>query len=187
MKHVKRFFKIQRNIIVLLLVLLAMSMVANLYFGVIRPLQEGKGEEKIGVWTENGGVIIFRNIQGGMGSMSVFISRGLIVPPGHKFNVSIGVKLWEPYIGSATYNFSFKIYKRTLDSEYLETAMIEKTVVVRKDKDAFYIYASSGNLTVAVPPSYAPKIYIYKVEFRNLYYIEFAITAATGPVITPNV
>lgn len=187
MEYIKRFFKIQRNIIVLLLILLAMSMVANLYFGVIRPLQEGKGEEEIGVWTEDGSIIIFRNIQGGMGTMSVFMSRGLIVPPGHKFNVSVGVKLWETYIGSATYNFSFKIFNRTLDSKYLESAMVEKTVVVHKDKDAFYIRASSGNLTVAVPPSYAPKIYIYKVQFGNSYYIEFAITAAAGPVIPPNV
>ena len=94
------------------------------------------------------------------------------------------MKLWEPYIGSATYNFSFKIYNRTLDSEYLETAIVEKTAVAHKDKDAFYIYASSGNLTITVP-SYAPKIYIYKVEFRNSYCVEFAITATTGPIMGP--
>jgi len=81
MEYVKRFLN-QRNTLVLLLVLLAISMVANLYFGVIKPLQESKGEEEIDVWTENGGVTIFRNIQGAMGRMSVFIGAGLIVGAG---------------------------------------------------------------------------------------------------------
>lgn len=160
-----------------------MSIVANLYFGVIRPLQESKGEN--GAWTENGGVTIFRKYP--MGSTSVSISRGLLVGPEQKFNVSVSVKLWEPYIGSATYNFSFKIYNRTLDGEYTETHMVEKTAVIHKDKDTLYIYASSGDLTVTVPSTRG--IYIYKVCLepqRNLWpTIEFPILAESGLVITP--
>lgn len=184
MKHSNGFLK-QKRIIILLLISLAGSMAANLYFCVIRPLQKVMSEEGTGVWTENGGVFVFRNIQGGMGSMSVFLSRGLLVGPGQKFNVSVSVGLWEPYVGSATYGFAFKIYNRTLDSEYPRVPIVEKTVVVHKDKDAFYIGAVSGNLTVVVPRSYVPKIYIYKVEFENSYNIEFALTAAGGSVIPP--
>lgn len=187
MEHVKRFFN-QRKIMVFPLVLLAVSIGSNvyLYFGVIKPLQEYRSKDKTDTQT---GVIVSRNIQGAMGRMSVSISRGLLIGPGTKFNVSVSARLWEPYIGLATYNFSFKIYNRILDGEYPETPIVEKTVVVHKDKDEFYIYTSSGNLTITVPPSYTPKIYIYKVGFgtktQTWYTIEFPIWAQPGPIISP--
>jgi len=187
MEHVKRFFN-QRKIMVFLLVLLAVSIGSNvyLYFGVIKPLQEYRSKDKTDTQT---GFIVSEKIQGVMGDMSVSISRGLLIGPGTKFNVSVSARLWEPYTGSKTYNFSFKIYNRILDGEYSETPIVEKTVVVHKDKDEFYIYTSSGNLTITVPPSDTPEIYIYKVgigtKTQTWYTIEFPIWAQPGPIISP--
>lgn len=187
MKHVKEFLN-QRKILVLILVVLAISMASNLYlyFGVDKPLQE-----KPGAWlgVPSTPVMIYRPLQGGMGRMEVLIWKRFMVGQEEKFNVTVKVTLWEPYVAARTYSLSFRIFNRTLDGEYPETSLVEKTVVVHKDKDAMYISAASGHLTVPVPPSYTPKIYIYKVEFtlgRDSYYIEFPITTgASGPVLLP--
>jgi len=172
-KHSIRFFKIQRNIIVLLLVLLAISLASNvyLYYNVIKPLKEQEGEPETGAgWRQN--------IQGGMGWIELSISKGFTPGPGTKFNVSLWVKLWDPYTGSATYNFSFKVYERAEQSDrYPDIPVAEKLVSFNKSKDAMYILLGSGNLTVTVPSTRG--IYIYKVCFGTMteiwHTIEFPI------------
>jgi hypothetical protein len=118
-----------------------------------------------------------QEIQGGMGHIEFSISRGFTPGPGTEFNVSVWVELWEPYIGSETYNFFFKIFERSEQSEgYPDTPVVEKTVNVHKGKDAMYIFANSGNMTI-IAPSYRG-IYIYKICFGTEtedYIIEFPI------------
>lgn len=171
----------QRKILVLLLVLLVLSMASNVYLY----FKANKSSSYHDVDT-----LIFTDIQGGMGSMSVRISKGLIVGPGYRFNVSIGVKLWDPYVGSKTYNFSFKLYVRSEQSDrYSDAPVAETTVVTQKDKDAMYVVLPSGNLTVTAP--HTRGIYIYKVWFgtptQTWHTFEFPILLEPGPKIVPNV
>jgi len=106
------------------------------------------------------------DIQGGMGSMHISIGTGMIAGLGCRFNVSVGVKLWEPFTGSATYNFCFRLYERSeQDDKYPDVPIAEKTVVAQKDKNSMYITFSSGNLTAIVPDTRG--IYIYSVEFGS--------------------
>lgn len=172
-------FKIHWYILVLLLVLFTISLALNvyLYYGVIKPLKEQEGEPETGAgWRQN--------IQGGMGWIDLSFSKGFTPGPGTKFNVSLWAKLWDPYIGSKTYNFSFKVYERTEQSDrYPEIPVAEKLVSVNKSKDAMYILLDSGNLTVTVPSTRG--IYIYKVCFGTKteiwHTIEFPIVVRYTP------
>ena len=112
MEDIKRFFN-RQNVVVLLLILLVILMASNvyLYFGVIKPLQEQKGEQG----TDTGW---FQGIQGGMGWIQFSLSKGFTLAPETKSNVSVSAELWEPYIGSKTYEFYFKLYERPLHDEY---------------------------------------------------------------------
>jgi len=173
-----RSFKIQLSI----MVLLVMSIALNIYqfFNVIETPSKY-------VYAPN---LVIVDIQGGMGSMHISIGTGMIAGLGYRFNVSVGVKLWEPYTGSATYNFCFRLYERSeQDDKYLDVPIAEKTVVAQKDKDSMYITFSSGNLTAIVPDTRG--IYIYKVEFGSTTEawetFEFPVWVEEGLLISPNV
>ena len=159
MEHVKRFLN-QRNILVLLLVLSTVSLASDvyLYYGIVKPLKEQEGEPETGAGWRQG-------IQGGMGWIQFSLSKGLILAPETKFNISVSAMLWEPYIGSKTYEFYFKFYERPLHGQY-SALIVEKNVTVYKDKNEMWIDPHSGNLTITGPAT--PGIYIYKVCFGTL-------------------
>lgn len=156
-QHRVSFFKIRSKVKVLLLILLAISLALNvyLYYGVTMSLMEQVGDrENQAGWREEA--------DGAMGWMDFSISKGFTPSPRTEFNVSALVRLWEPYVGSATYNFSFKIFERFEQSDsYPNTPVAEKLVIVNKDKNAMYIVVPSGNLTVTAPSVHG--IYIYKL------------------------
>ena len=155
MERIKGFLN-QRKILVLLAVSIGLNV--YLYFGIIKPLQGYKGEEEtVAGWRQG--------IQGGMGWIQFSLSKGLILAPETKFNVSVSARLWEPYIGLKTYEFYFKFYERPLHGQY-SALMVEKNVTVHKDKNEMWIDPHSENLTITGPAT--PGIYIYKVCFGTL-------------------
>lgn len=175
-KHSMRSFKIQWYILVLLLVSLNTSMALNayLYFKATKPSYEYERR-----------VFIGRVIQAGMGQVGLSIDNGLWLGVEYEFNVSVGVGLWEPYIGSATYSFTFKLYERTLHSEYPDIPIAEKTVTVQKHKDAMYVNAYAI-LNVTAPLD--PGIYIYRVVIEGAFDYEFEfpiLVELGGPIIGP--
>jgi len=173
-KHKIRSFKIQRYIIVLLLVSLTASIALNvyLYFKAIKPPRE---------YGTN--ILIVRDIQAGMGKVSIVIDLrsgfsfeheiGYVRVP-RTFNISVRVSLWAPYIGAKTYCFVFKLYERALNNEYTNTSITEKTVTVQKNKDSMIVEAYTI-LTVTAPSD--SEIYIYKVAIEGAleYEVEFPI------------
>jgi len=155
MVHVKKFFKIQRNIIVLLLVSLAMSIGLNVYLflGVIKPLQEGRVGEEIHGW-----------IRGRCGSQmwdmfSVKLTPNRVVlsySSDRQFNVSVKGEYWAPFeFGSRT--FYFKIYDKHVKSiwdgvipaDEPSKLVGEKTVIANKSRDEMY-YIPVFNFTVTL-------------------------------------
>lgn len=168
--------------VILLLVLLLISIALNIY-------QHSKLLEVSGKHTY-APIITYVEIQGGMGRISVFISNGLLMGSGCKFNISLGVKLWDPYTGSKTYTFSFQLYERSEQADtYPDTPVAETTVEAQKDKDALFVVFTSGNLTITAPNTCG--LYIYDVclgtATQFLASFEFPMWIVNGPIITPNV
>jgi len=169
-----RSFKIHWYILVLLLVSLTVSIALNVYLY----SKEIKPPREYGT-----NILIVRDIQGGMGKVSIVIGQRLgfsfeheigYVSVPHTFNISVMVSLWAPYTGADTYYFVLKLYERTLRSEYTNTPIAEETVSVQKDKDAMYVEAYAI-LTVTAPSD--SRIYIYKVVIEGAldYEVEFPI------------
>lgn len=175
-KHSIRSFKIQWYILVLLLVSLTTSMALNayLYFKATKPSYEYERR-----------VFIGRVIQGGMGQVGVSIDKGLWLGVGYEFNVSVGVGLWEPYIGSSKFRFTFSLYERTLHGEYSHAPIAEKNVTVQKHKDVMYVNAGVLlNITAPLDPG----IYIYRVVIEGAFDYEFEfpiLVELGGPIIGP--
>jgi hypothetical protein len=170
MENVTRFGS-QRKISVLLAILLSASIVTNayLYVGVVLPLQERIDD--------NGTPYSWRR-DTGMGWIIIRLSHGFRVRSGIKFNVTVAVKLWDPYLGSKLYSFVFRIHERHEESDtYPDVPIIEKNVTMQKGKDAMYVIVTSGNLTVTTPS--IPRIYMYRVTFGSVtetyYTMEFPI------------
>jgi len=152
-----RGFLNQRKLPALLLVLLVASMALNIY-QYFNPRVSSKYIRILRTST----IVTSPN---GMGKITVTLSEGTAVPMGHRFNVTVKASLWEPYVGSKTYEFYFKIYERSLHDEY-SVPIVEENVTVYKDKNEMWIELYSGNLTVTV--SRTSGIYIYKVCFGTL-------------------
>ena len=119
MEYVKRFLN-QRNTLVLSLVLLAGSMALNMY-------QYSRAIRPSYMYEYKRSVFISRVIQAGMGQAGVYIYKGLWLGVGYEFNVYVGVGLWEPYLGSSKFRFTFRLYERTLQGEYSYAPIAEKT------------------------------------------------------------
>jgi len=168
MSNSKRYFN-QRNILILLLALLVISMALNifLWFELIRLSLKFVT-----------GTAIDKSIQGGMGTLMVLIDNppfgGLMLPAGGRFNVTISISLWDPSIGSAAYGFSFKLYECTAHNAYPDTPIAERAVTMQKNKDAMYV-GTCITFTVTAPA--APGVYIYKVAIGGVYdeEVEFPI------------
>jgi len=181
MERVTEFLN-QKKIPVLLLALLSVSTILNVYLYFNLTTKPSYMNDK---YTRS--VIISRiGIWGLMGSAGVTIEKGLWLGVGYEFNVTIGIGFWEPYIGSATYSFTFKLYNRTLHGEYPDTPIAEKTVSVQKDKDEMWV---SAYVILNVTASLDPGIYIYRAVIQHnghSYAFEFPILVEMGgPVIGP--
>lgn len=181
MERIKGFLN-QRRILVfflLPLVLLAVSMTLNvyLYFEATKP--SDKNEH----WRR---VLMGRTIQAGMGQVGVSIDKGLWLGVGYEFNVSVGIGLWEPYAGSTTYHFTFRLYERDLHGEYSDSHTAEKNVTVQKHKDKMRVNAVA-TFNVTAPSD--PGIYIYRAVIQVSgydYALEFPILVELGgPIIGP--
>jgi hypothetical protein len=175
-KHNTWSSRVQLYVLVLLLASIALNIYQ--YFNAVEPSSK----------YVYGSTMVVVDIQGGMGSMYVSTDARTIMGLGWRFNVSVGVKLWEPFTGSATYNFCFRLYERSeQDDKYLDAPIAEKTIIAQKDKDAMYVTFSSGNLTATVPDTRG--IHIYKVEFGSTTEawetFEFPILAEEGMLISP--
>jgi hypothetical protein len=126
------------------------------------------------------GTAIDRIIQGGMGSLTILIgnppSGGLTFPARSKFNVTIIISFWDPYSGSATYGFSFKLHECAAHGTFPEMPMDERSVTVQKDKDAMSARAA---VTFNVTAPATQGVYIYRVAVGGLYEdeVEFPILA----------
>lgn len=170
MEYIKRFFS-QRNTLILLSVLLGVSTALNVYqyLGSLDPIEPA--------YKHTVGTCILGDILG-MGGVNVFVSKGLLVRPGERFNVTISLNIWDPYTPSKTWNISFELYERTLYGEYSNMPIAEKTAILHKDKDAIGATVSSDPFTLTASPTYG--IYIYKVcsgtQKQTWYTMEFAIT-----------
>jgi len=181
MESIRRFLN-QRRILVfflLLLVLLAVSMTLNMYLY----FEATKPSDKNEHWWS---AFMGRTIQGGMGSISVYIDKGLYLGVGYEFNVSVGIGLWEPYLGSTTYHFTFRLYERDLHGEYSDSPTAEKNVTVQKHKDRMAVNARA-TFNVTAPSD--PGIYIYRAVIQGSgydYALEFPILVELGgPIIGP--
>lgn len=136
MSNDKRYFN-QRNILILLLVLLAISLAMNVtfYFWVIRPLKERESEQETGAeWI--GGVA---SEMWDAFSIKLTPNRAVLsLESDRKFNVSVKGLRWAPYdFGSRP--FYFKIYNRRIDYPWTipdEPELLdEETVSASKSKD----------------------------------------------------
>jgi hypothetical protein len=159
MKSGVRDFRIQRIILVLLVILLAIATIMDfyLYFGMIKPLQES---ESAG---EGGGFEIVVAPYGKMGVMWIFVSPRAYLSLGRSFNISVQGALWDPYAPSATYNVTIRVYQRALHETYLSSPSAEKDLTAEKHWHELTV-PFWVNLTLTPPRAYGT--YIYKVEFE---------------------
>ena len=115
----------------------------------------------------------------GRGGLKIVLTKGLLLNPGEKFNLSISYHLWDPYPGEMTQNISFKLYERNLCDEYAVIPLAEGTVILHKEKGAVDAGVSLGDFTLAAPSNYG--VHVYKVLSGPVgseaeYVTEFAIT-----------
>ncbi|MGD8544934.1 MAG: hypothetical protein PVH12_02060 [Candidatus Bathyarchaeota archaeon] len=164
MEHFKRLFKLKREFMVLIIIVLASSILLNsyLYFETLKTPPE-----------YNTNILIVENIQGFMGSVSIAIDlvsgysfehQIMYVAVSHPINISIKIRLWTPYTGTDTKFFSFKVYQRPFNGDYQNTPIAEKNVTVQKHKDAMFV-ESQCSLIIGRPPE--PGIYIYRVTIEQ--------------------
>ena len=182
MEQVKKFFN-QKSVIVALLAFLVLSTALNVYQYLRHSdSTEREYEYTVGAWI-TGDVL-------GMGGINVFLSKGLVVVPEEKFNITVYLNVWAPYTASETWNISFKLHKRPLYGEYPDTPISEKTITMHKSRNAMTASGSSGPFTLTAPPTWG--IWIYRVctgvPKLSGSSIEFPITVsppAYRPIPTP--
>lgn len=170
LERILRFFKIQRNIIIVLLVWLALSMALNMYqyLGFLVAIKsESTYSRSICILGDEG-----------MGGMNIFLSKGLLVWPGEKFNVTVYLHIWDPYSTSKTWNVSFKLYERPLNGEYPDMPVAEKTAILHKEKEGMGTAIWLDPFTLTAPSTYG--IRVYKIRSgttkQTWYTMEFAVT-----------
>ena len=187
-KRNRSSFQIPRRILPLLIILLAISVVLNMF-------------QYLSSFAPNR--TLFPNLYSGtyingdyndMGGLHIVLSKGLLLSPGEKFNLSISDHLWDPYPGEVTQNISFKLYERNLYDEYAAMPLAERTAILHKEKETMDAGTSSGVFTLAAPSNYG--VHIYKVWSGTVgseagEAIEFAITARDlktdfGRTLSPN-
>jgi hypothetical protein len=154
MEHVKNLLN-RKNVVILLLVFLVLSTVLNVY-QYLGYLDSAKSSY---VYTTS--AWISDDILG-MGGISIFLNKGLVVYPDEKFNISVFIKAWEPYVGERTWNISFSLHNRALYDEYSDTPIAEKNITMHKNKDAMTASGSSGPFTLTAPSTFG--IWIYRVS-----------------------
>lgn len=166
-------FQIRRRFLALLIILLAISVVLNMfqYLSSFAPNRTLFPNLYSGTYI-NGAYY-------GRGGLKIVLSKGLLLHPGEKFNLSISYTLWDPYPGEITQNISFKFYERNLYDEYSVIPLAERTVILHKEKGAVDAGVSLGGFALAAPSNWG--VHIYKVcsgpvgsEHEDV--MEFAIT-----------
>jgi hypothetical protein len=150
----------QRKILVLLLVSLAMSTGLNAYllFVVIKPSQEGRGEEETYAWIVGYGSYMW--------DFSIKIpNRAVFYSDGRQFNVSVKASYWAPF-DFGPRPFYFKIYDKII---YKGTPLDEppkligeKTVIANKSKDELQYQILIFNFTVTLDEN-SREIHLYRV------------------------
>jgi len=182
MGHLKNLLN-RKNAMILLLVLLVLSTVLNVY-QYLSYLDSAKSSY---VYTTS--AWISDDILG-MGGISIFLSKGLVVHPDEQFNITVSIKAWEPYVGEGTWNISFSLHNRALYDEYSDTPLVEKNITMYKSKDAMTASGSSGTFTLTAPSTLG--IWIYQVSIGGPtpsgYSIEFPIVTSPFvwiPIILP--
>jgi hypothetical protein len=134
-KTFRRYFKIPWYFLLLLLALLAVLAVANLsmLFGLVRPLQEGKGEESVSEWREGGGSEMWD-----MFAVRITPNKAVLSIEGDKqFNVSVHALYWAPFTDEPR-AFLFRLYDKRIDfwGVIQEAELVsEKTFVANKSRD----------------------------------------------------
>jgi len=145
MTHIKRFFN-QNKILVLLLVLLAMSIGLNVYlfFGVIKPLQQGRGEEETHTLTSG-----FASEMWDEFSVELTPNRAVLYRSSDRqFKVSVTASYWAPF-DYGPRPFYFKIYDTS--ARALAPKLVgEKTVIANKSKDEMDYEIPIFNFTVTL-------------------------------------
>jgi hypothetical protein len=154
-KHSVRSFQLPWYLLALLLILLVVLASLNAYQLLTRagPSPQLYGQTQVGA-----------EVQGGMGSFIVLVQgQGPFeVRTGLKFSAGASITFWDP-IEELTFNFSFRLYGRSLqDAGYPDMPVNESFVVVNKSKDEMYAIAFSGYFTVTAPDTRG--IHIYKME-----------------------
>ena len=123
----------------------------------------------------------------GMGGISIFLSKGLVVYPDEQFNITVSINAWEPYVGEGTWNISFSLHNRALYDEYSDTPLVEKNITMHKSKDAMTASGSSGTLTLTAPSTFG--IWIYRVSTASPqpsgYWLEFPIVTSPSSGAIP--
>jgi hypothetical protein len=168
-----RSFQIRRRFLALLIILLAISVVLNMfqYQSSFAPIKTLFPNLYSGAYI-NGAYY-------GRGGLKIVLSKGLLLHPGEKFSLSISYTLWDPYPGEITQNISFKFYERNLYGEYTVIPLAERTVILHKEKGVVDAGVSLGDFALAAPSNWG--VHIYKVcsgpvgsEHEDV--MEFAIT-----------
>jgi hypothetical protein len=178
-----RSFQIRRRILALLITLLAISVVLNMfqYLSSFAPNRTLFPNQYNGTYIDGD--------YNDMGGLHIVLSKGLLLHPGERFNLSVSYHLWDPSAAEVTENISFKLYERNLYDEYAVMPLAERTAILHKEKGAEDAGVSSGVFTLAAPSNWG--VHIYKVWSGTVgsnagYTREFAITVyeSSGIVYT---
>ncbi len=173
-KRNRRSFQIPWYILTLLVVLLAISVVLNM-FQYLSSFWSSKSLFPNLVYS---GTYIDGDYNG-MGGLKISLTKGLLLSSGEKFNLSISYHLWDPSAAEVTLNISFKLYERNSYDDYAVIPLAERTAILHKEKGAVDAGVSSGVFTLTAPSNYG--VHIYKVWSGTVgsnagYTMEFAIT-----------
>jgi hypothetical protein len=182
-KRNRSSFQIPRRILALLIILLAISVVLNMFqylssFAPVKtlfPKLAYSGTYINGDYTD-------------MGGLEIRLSKGLLLYPGENFDLSISYHLWDPSAAEVTLNISFKLCERNSYDEYAVIPLAERTALLHKEKGAVDAGVSSGVFALAAPSNWG--VHIYKVWSGTVgseagYTREFAITVHKSSGIVP--
>ena len=144
-----------------------------------------------------GEVMILKEIDGGMGQMSVKLSSGWIVSPGYERNISVAMGVWAPFTGERHNNATFRVYERSSQNDtYPDEPIAEVFTTGGKEKDETHGHFSSGIMTVKVPETsgiYVDRIWIQIFDeqgnpYPSFYEFEYPIWVIEDiGIIPPNV
>lgn len=153
MTHNIRAFKIQWNILVLLLVLLAMSIASNvyLYFDAVKPSQEGGGGEETETWIRGWGDFMWDMY------IKLTPNRAVFDSDNRQFNVSVRVSDWSPF------EYGWRNHSIKIHDENSGKLVAEKILSVYKSEDENYWPVPILNLTVTLDVE-ERGINVYSVE-----------------------